>query len=715
MVFSSMLLLLFLIVFMLDTMPQYRLKPHWPRIAENINLGTAVYFGVEWLLRFYAFQNPKRYLFEPLSLIDLLSVVPAYASYDTNFGTSFGRAKWLRALQILRILRIMRVAEYSVELYVIVRTLKKSLTQILIVMLVIAIVLLTACFLMFFSENDTLDVGSGQWMRKNRGVVEVSPFQNVFYCLYWGFVTVTTVGYGDLTPVSPWGQVVACLTMVMGVFTVVFPTSIISTNFANEWDAFHKAQKLHQKSLLRRDTENRRLQLARIWSDANRDYDASPHEGSGETPISIGSAVLTEAIHASVARSDPELSKKTPSLDQPNDASAPDIGLRQATRVDFSQPALQNLPAELPRFSRRQHKMAPFEYHEMMKVIEKVEKDLDIPKMDMNEIEEGGEIDQKLLINAIHSKLYNDAYSLLCERLLFCLSEFRRFESSEDLAGYLQNLDIGHGHPVNSPPMSRKKKMTSLEYKLMSFVFEKVSLRIDPNTAPMLPRESSKFHINQQQYTTQQHLDEHFEYSSADMPHTSDTNSLSGMRTRFHHSRRDLAHKVKSRLRHGSNYAPISRTPTGQTAHQRVASSYTLQNRLPLRRPRYEDSPVLSRVASEMRYENVTPIYQMHSGQNTGSLESMQPRLQKPAGLHANAQVPKLKSVSEVMGSHRDQEGSEQVAIDMPSNGSSNSSDTSSSSGDSDSRGAFSIRRHASQGQREVTEGHDADDEYNTN
>ncbi|ORX70822.1 voltage-gated potassium channel [Linderina pennispora] len=700
MVFSSMLLLLFLIVFMLDTMPQYRLKPHWPRIAENINMGTAVYFGVEWLLRFYAFQNPKRYLLEPLSLIDLLSVVPAYASYDTSLGTSFGRAKWLRALQILRILRIMRVAEYSVELYVIVRTLKKSLTQILIVMLVIAIVLLTACFLMFFSENDTLDVGSGQWMRKNRGVVEVSPFQNVFYCLYWGFVTVTTVGYGDLTPVSPWGQVVACLTMVMGVFTVVFPTSIISTNFANEWEAFHKAQKLHQKSLLRRDTENRRLQLARIWSDANRDYDA----------------MLTEAIHANVARSDPELNKKTPSLDQPNDASAPDIGLRQATRVDFSQPALQNLPAEPPQFGWRQHKMAPFEYHEMMKVIEKVEKDLGIPKMDMNEIEESSEINQKLLINAIHSKLYNDAYSLLCERLLFCLSEFRRFESSEDLAGYLQNLDIGHGHPANSPPMSRKKKMTSLEYKLMSFVFEKVSLRIDPDTASMSPRQSSKFHINQQQYTTQQHLDEHFGYSSADLPHTSDANSFSGMRTRFHRSRRNLAHKVKSRLRHGSNYAPISRTPTGQAAHQRVASSYTLQNRLPLRRPRYEDSPVLSRVASEMRYENVTPICQVHSGQSAGSLEGMQPRLHKPAGLHANAQVSKLNSVSGVMGTHRDQEGSGQVAIDMPSNGSSNSSsDPSSSSGDSDSREAFSIRRHASQGQHEVTEGHDADDEYNTN
>ncbi|KAJ1929277.1 hypothetical protein FBU59_007061, partial [Linderina macrospora] len=276
MAFSTMVLLLFLIVFMLNTMPQYRVKPHWPRFSENINLGTAIYFGVEWLMRFYAYPHPKRYIFEPMSLIDLLSVVPAYATYDPSLGISFGRAKWLRALQILRILRIMRIAEYSVELYVIVRTLKKSLTQILIVMLVITIVMLTACFLMFFSENDYLDVASGQWMRKNRGVVEVSPFQNVFYCLYWGFVTVTTVGYGDLTPVSPWGQVVACLTMVMGVFTVVFPTSIISTNFANEWAAFHKAQKLHQRALLQRETENRRLQLARIWNDANRDYDADP-------------------------------------------------------------------------------------------------------------------------------------------------------------------------------------------------------------------------------------------------------------------------------------------------------------------------------------------------------------------------------------------------------------------------------------------------------
>ncbi|KAJ2156108.1 hypothetical protein GGH15_005629, partial [Coemansia sp. RSA 562] len=104
-------------------------------------------------------------------------------------------------------------------------------------MMVIVVVLLTGCFLLFFAENDSLDRTAVKWMRKNQGVNEVSPFQNIFFCLYWGFVTITTVGYGDYTPVSPWGQVIASVTMFVGVFTIVFPTSIISNNFASEWEA----------------------------------------------------------------------------------------------------------------------------------------------------------------------------------------------------------------------------------------------------------------------------------------------------------------------------------------------------------------------------------------------------------------------------------------------------------------------------------------------
>ncbi|KAI7827340.1 hypothetical protein BX661DRAFT_183089, partial [Kickxella alabastrina] len=238
---STAVVLLFLIVFIIDTFPQYRVQSHWRDIARSVNLATALFFAVEWVLRLYAFQRPLMH--------------HPWVLYFTNDSANFlGKAKWLRALQILRVLRVLRLTEYSVELYVTIRTLRKSLLQILVVMTIIIILLLTACFLLFFAENNRLDP---------------SPYQNIFYCLYWGFVTITTVGYGDYTPVSPWGHV----TMFMGVFTIVFPTSIISNNFAAEWEAFHKAQKVHDQRLLLYEYEYKRHDLARVWNYANQAYD----------------------------------------------------------------------------------------------------------------------------------------------------------------------------------------------------------------------------------------------------------------------------------------------------------------------------------------------------------------------------------------------------------------------------------------------------------
>ncbi|KAJ2897197.1 hypothetical protein GGI21_004967, partial [Coemansia aciculifera] len=128
---------------MLDTLPQYRIRSNWRNFARNVNLSTALFFALEWVLRFYSFQRPLRYIFQPLTIIDLLGIIPAFIYYQQADQNSFGHAKWLRALQILRVLRVLRLAEYSVEMYVTVRTLRKSLFQILVVMMIIMLFLMT--------------------------------------------------------------------------------------------------------------------------------------------------------------------------------------------------------------------------------------------------------------------------------------------------------------------------------------------------------------------------------------------------------------------------------------------------------------------------------------------------------------------------------------------------------------------------------------------
>ncbi|KAJ2400049.1 hypothetical protein GGI23_002284 [Coemansia sp. RSA 2559] len=278
--------------------------------------------------------------------------------------------------------------------------------------MVIVSLLLTACFLLFYAENDSLDVVNVQWLRIAHGTPEVSPFQNVFFCLYWGFVTITTVGYGDYTPVSPWGQVIACLTMLMGVFTIVFPTSIISNNFATEWEAFRKAQKLHEQRKLQREYERKRRGLIKAWSYATHTYDDT-----------------TNNIDTQTYEDDLEKSGEEPPV---------------ATQVHYEdqlpyQPTRSRISfgAETPKNSDKTDpdnmRMGPLEYGRIVDVGKKVEQDLGIPGAAIDDINSDSGVNKNLAVSAMYSKLYNDAFTSLCERMLGRMIEYNELGSTEEI------------------------------------------------------------------------------------------------------------------------------------------------------------------------------------------------------------------------------------------------------------------------------------------
>ncbi|KAJ2256906.1 hypothetical protein GGI13_001058, partial [Coemansia sp. RSA 455] len=475
---STLVVLLFLIVFMLDTFPQYRVRSHWRRIAANVNLATALFFAVEWILRFYSCQRPYRYIFQPLTIIDLLGIVPGFIYYSNANQNTFGHVKWLRALQVVRVLRVLRLTEYSVELYIMVRTLRKSLLQIMVVMMIIILFLLTACFLLFYAENDSLDVANVRWLRKNHGVVEPSPFQNVFFCLYWGLVTVTTVGYGDYTPVSPWGQVIACFTMIIGVFTIVFPTSIISNTFANEWKAFHQAQKLREQRILHREYEHKKHDLTRVWQYANQDYEAP----GGDTLRPAGEA---QSEVQRIAGAPHTYSEKGLLAARAQAGDGHDHVLHLPHHHHHRQPRTELLfdgavgdtasnSDEDMAYMLRSTKMAPFEYNRIMNITEKIEKDLGIPGIGLGQTDTGGEVNQSLVVNAMYTKLYNDAYGSLCERMLLRLAEQNGLGSVDEVVQFLHSRP-SEGQAAKDWPS--EKKLSMLEYKLLCFVYEKASLR----------------------------------------------------------------------------------------------------------------------------------------------------------------------------------------------------------------------------------------------
>ncbi|KAJ2503707.1 hypothetical protein GGH96_000047 [Coemansia sp. RSA 1972] len=418
-------------------MPQYRVRAQWRRIADLVNLTTASFFACEWVLRFYSFRRPKRYLIQPLTIIDVLGIFPGFIKYTTGEVAYFGNVKWLRALQVLRVLRVLRLTEYSAELYVTIRTLRRSFMQIAIVMMVIVVVLLTGCFLLFFAENDSLDRTAVKWMRKNHGVNEVSPFQNIFFCLYWGFVTITTVGYGDYTPVSPWGQVIASVTMFVGVFTIVFPTSIISNNFASEWEAFGKAQKMHEQRVLQRQYQGRRRELSRLWSCANQPYN------EGDDRLESEEALIGPLLEPpSSARDAVSPSADTPSLNEPSH-------------------------------------IGPAEYGRLIDVSKRVERDLGIPGISFGAVDTDNEVNQNLVVSAMYYKLYNEAFTTLCERMAVRMFENMHIGSASEAAAYLEihaGCESVHAWPHDN-------KLSMLEHKLLGYVFGNLKDCVDFGSA----------------------------------------------------------------------------------------------------------------------------------------------------------------------------------------------------------------------------------------
>jgi len=111
---------------------------------------------------------------------------------------------------------------------------------------------------MYFLERGQIDEEKQVWFRMNpnSGQLEISPFQSIIHAFYWSIVTLTTTGYGDVTPYSAWGKVLAAATMICGILVIAMPTSIIGSNFVAEWTLHQRAQFLAKLRKTRQQAEH---------------------------------------------------------------------------------------------------------------------------------------------------------------------------------------------------------------------------------------------------------------------------------------------------------------------------------------------------------------------------------------------------------------------------------------------------------------------------
>lgn len=170
-------------------------------------------FTLEYMLRIYCSPNRKKYLFSFYGIVDLISIIPSY------LGLIFVGAQYLliiRLIRVLRIFRVLKLVRYLSEADVLVRSMRQAKRKIFVFFTgVLVLSTLFGC-LMYVVEGP----GNG--------------FSSIPKSIYWTIVTITTVGYGDITPHTVFGQIIATMAMLTGYSIIAIPTGIITAELANE-------------------------------------------------------------------------------------------------------------------------------------------------------------------------------------------------------------------------------------------------------------------------------------------------------------------------------------------------------------------------------------------------------------------------------------------------------------------------------------------------
>lgn len=170
-----------------------------------------ILFTIEYVLRLMIVRKPFKYATSFFGIIDLLSILPAFIGILLP-GTGSERLMIVRTLRLLRIFRVFKLARYLSEATALKEAVFVSRHKIAVFMATVLIVILIASALMHVVESAA----------KNE------DFYSMPSAMYWAIITMTTVGYGDITPVTPVGKITTAVLVLVGYSLIIIPTGILS-------------------------------------------------------------------------------------------------------------------------------------------------------------------------------------------------------------------------------------------------------------------------------------------------------------------------------------------------------------------------------------------------------------------------------------------------------------------------------------------------------
>ena len=206
-------IVLSILILLVESLPA--LPPTVKLVLEVLEFVLTALFTIEYIARIYYADNRRGYVLSGWGIIDLLAVLPPYLTY---FVPGARYMLMIRSARFLRIFRIFRLFSFINEGHLLLRAMGRSFYKIAVYFLFVFVLVVCLGTLMFIIE-------SGQ---------PESSFTDLGSSIYWAVTTLSTVGYGDITPVTFIGRLLAAFIMLLGYTLIAVPGGIVTASFINE-------------------------------------------------------------------------------------------------------------------------------------------------------------------------------------------------------------------------------------------------------------------------------------------------------------------------------------------------------------------------------------------------------------------------------------------------------------------------------------------------
>lgn len=205
------LILLSIAVVMLESVES--IQKEYTLVLDIAEWVITLFFTLEYIARIWVVTKPRKYIFSFYGIIDFLSTIPKYLSLILG-GTKYLMA--VRVFRLLRVFRILKLVRYVGEANLLIRSLKASRARILVFLMAIFCISIILGTVMYNIEGPE------------------SGFTSIPRSFYWAIVTLTTVGYGDISPQTPLGQFIATIVMILGYGIIAVPTGIVTAEMSKQ-------------------------------------------------------------------------------------------------------------------------------------------------------------------------------------------------------------------------------------------------------------------------------------------------------------------------------------------------------------------------------------------------------------------------------------------------------------------------------------------------